>query len=153
MIVHLVEPNLIVRCDPVTGRIAAVGEARHHLPDGAIEARGIVATPSEMGFRGDWLLVDYYQLVGLETWLRTRHPHLRRATIRRRLRSMVRDEGHMSDMLRIKDSIEAGDGFPMPWVGECAWLGRECIVSVRLGTMARNRQISASPSRRINRTR
>lgn len=134
MIVYLHEPGLHAVLD-ADARIVAMGKLScGRVADGAVVARGMISTAWTPSFDGEWLEIDFYGLVHLEAWLTRRHPHYGADAIRRRLRSLVKDGGFMTDMLRLLDAALAHE-WTEP-VGELAWLAEQVRTSCIHGHVA-----------------
>ena len=128
--VHLAEPNLLMRVNPVDGRISGISTAKHP-PAGAVSARGVIAMPNSTGWDGDFLVIDYFAMVLLENFMRDRSPRLQHSTIRRHLRRFV-NGAYLNDMQRLRDGADVRK-LGLPWQGECEWLAKECFRSVEVG--------------------
>lgn len=132
MRVYVRDAQLLVRCNPVDARIYGVASAGPVAPPDTVAVRGMIAVPNRTGWRGDYMLIDYFAVVWLENYLRDRHPEQRTETVRRRLRSMVRCGGHLGDMLLLRDGADRAEA-ALPWQGECEWLMKECARSASVG--------------------
>ena len=115
--IHLAEPSMMVRYCPLTKRVQSLyPPGKRSLRPNLIDGRGIVATIDTIDFDGTWLKIDFFTLVMLENMLRAVNPKLTAPTVRRRLRTMVRDEGQLNEMLHVRDQLAAD--LSLPTIGE-----------------------------------
>ncbi|MBL4641627.1 MAG: hypothetical protein JKX86_07375 [Verrucomicrobiales bacterium] len=128
--VHLAEPQLLLQVNPVDGRISKIITAKHP-PSDSMSARGVIAMPNSTGWDGDFLVVDYFEMVVLENFMRDRRPDLKHSTIRRHLRQFV-NGAYLNDMHRLRDGADVME-LGLPWQGECEWLAKECARSAQVG--------------------
>ena len=133
MLVHIHGARMALLVNPYDGRIWGAGRAGASPLSNAVPVRGLIATPSDTGFEGNYLKIDYYGLVAVENWMREQHPRLRHSTIRRRLRKFVSGP-FLSDLLKLRDGIDRKEMALVPW-GEGLWLVKEAARSAWVGRM------------------
>ncbi len=143
MKLYIAQADLVVRCNPHSARIWAIGRPRPEHRRTLPQAHKLIVTPNDCGWSGDDVVTDYFGMVTLENFLRCERPQWRHSTIRRHLRAMVQDGGFMGDMLRLRDGADHMQ-IALPWVGECEWLAKECYRSAFVGPIAvRLEQVAA----------
>lgn len=134
MKLYIEQPDIVVRVNPHSARIWAIGRPRPEHRRTLPRVHRLVVTPNDCGWSGDQIVADYFTLVTLENFLRRERPQWRHSTIRRHLRSMVHG-AWLNDMHRIRDAADHMQ-VALPWVGECSWLMRECYRSACIGPFA-----------------